>query len=149
MAKYDEWLTDDGLLLIAAWARNGLTMDQIAENMGIVKSTLYKWKGEHSELSNALKVTRELADIEVENALYKRALGYSYTETTTTDGPKGRTETVVEKRMAPDVTAQIFWLKNRKPYEWRDRKNEIEADESGETGVVAIAPVKEDGGGDA
>lgn len=144
VAKYEEWLTDDGLLLIAAWARNGLTNQQIADNIGIAECTLYDWKSKHPQISEALKITKELADIEVENALYKRAVGYDYTETTVVDGPKGRTETVTQKRMAPDVTAQIFWLKNRKPFEWRDRKNEIEADESGETGVIALGEVKGD-----
>ena len=145
MAKYEEWLTEDGLLLIAAWARNGLTLEQIAGNMGIARQTLNEWRKAYDSISNALKLTRELADIEVENALYKRALGYKYIETTTETGDKGAKVTVVEKRMAPDVTAQIFWLKNRKPFEWRDRKNEIEADESGETGVVALASVTDEG----
>lgn len=146
MAKYEEWLTDDGLLLIAAWARDGLTLEQMANNCGVADSTFREWKGRFPALAAALKVTRELADIEVENALYKRAVGYDYTETTVVDGPKGRTETITHKRMAPDVVAQIFWLKNRKPAVWRDRKNEAEADESGETGVVALAEVKAEGG---
>ena len=145
MAKYEEWLTEDGLLLIAAWARNGLTLEQIAGNMGIARETLRQWRKDHAAISAALKITKELADIEVENALYKRALGYKYIETTTETGDKGTKVTVVEKRMAPDVTAQIFWLKNRKPFEWRDRKNEVEADESGETGV-ALMPDASKGG---
>ena len=144
MAKYEEWLTEDGLLLIAAWARNGLTLEQIAGNMGITRETLRQWRKDHAAISAALKITKELADIEVENALYKRAVGYDYEEETVEDGPKGVKVTHTKKRMAPDVTAQIFWLKNRKPFEWRDRKNEIEADDSGETGVVALTPVKEE-----
>ena len=145
MAKYEEWLTEDGLLLIAAWARNGLTLEQIAGNMGIARQTLNEWRKAHDSISNALKLTRELADIEVENALYKRAVGYDYEEETVEDGPKGTKVTHTKKRMAPDVTAQIFWLKNRKPFEWRDRKNEIEADESGETGG-ALMPDASKGG---
>ena len=145
MAKYEEWLTEDGLLLIAAWARNGLTLEQIANNCGVADSTFREWKSRYPAIAAALKISKELADIEVENALYKRATGYDYTETAIVDGPKGRTETVTHKRMAPDVTAQIFWLKNRKPYEWRDRKNEIEADDSAETGVVALADVSNEG----
>ena len=145
VAKYEEWLTDDGLLLISAWARDGLTMEQISKNMDISPTTLYDWRNKQSKIADALKRSRELADIEVENALYKRAIGYDYEEETVEDGPKGKKIIHTKKCVAPDVTAQIFWLKNRKPAVWRDRKNEVEADESGETGAIEIAAVKSDG----
>ena len=120
--KYHRWIEPDGLLLISGWARDGLTDDQIAKNMGISIATLYDWKLKFPDISEALKKSKELADREVENALYKRAIGYEYTETKTVISDKDgvKTETVV-KQVAPDVTAQIFWLKNRKRDQWRDK----------------------------
>ena len=107
-------------MLLEAWARNGLTDEQIAENMGISCSTLYDWKNKYSDISESLKKGKEVVDVLVENALFKRALGYEYKEVTKEDGV---TTKVVTKHMPPDTTAQIFWLKNRRPDLWRDRKN--------------------------
>ena len=114
--------------MIEGWARDGLTDEQIAANMGISRSTLSEWKKKHSDISDTLKRGKEVVDRQVENALLKRALGYRYKETTkelVTDKDTGHSELVitkvVEKEVIPDTTAQIFWLKNRKPSMWRDR----------------------------
>ena len=107
-------------MLLEAWARNGLTDEQIAEKMGIRSSTFYDWKNKYSEISEALKRGKEVVDTLVENALLKRALGYEYKEVTREVGVITK---VVTKHMPPDTTAQIFWLKNRRPDLWRDRKN--------------------------
>lgn len=122
--KYQEWLEEDNLLRLEAWARDGLTDEQIASNMGITARTLYDWKKKHLPISQTLKKGKEVADIMVENALFKRAIGYEYTETTNEyeDGNLVRTKEIVKKER-PDVTAQIFWLKNRKPEQWRDKQN--------------------------
>ena len=117
--KYQKWLEPDGLLRLEGWARDGLTDEQIAHNMGIHVSTLYEWKKKYSELSDALKNGKEVVDILVENALLKRALGYKYDEVTKENGQITK---VVTKEVVPDTTAQIFWLKNRKPDEWRDKQ---------------------------
>lgn len=95
--KYKEWLEPDGLLLISAWARDGLTDEQIADNMGVSRSTLNEWKKKYPDISDTLKRGKEVVDIEVENALYRAAL----------DG---------------NITAIIFWLKNRQPQKWRDKQ---------------------------
>lgn len=118
MAKIDEWLERDKLILLEGWSRDGLTYEQIAKNMGIDVTTLRKWRKKNPPISTALKKGREVVDYEVENALYKRALGYIYEEKTFEDGVLKK---VVVKEVAPDTTAQIYWLKNRKPKEWRDR----------------------------
>ena len=76
MAKYDDWLTEDGLLKIQGWAMDGLTDEQIAHNMGIRRSTLYEWRKKFAAISDTLKKSKEVADRYVENALYKRAVGY-------------------------------------------------------------------------
>lgn len=116
--KYHEWLSEDGLIKIQGWARDGLIDEQIAHNMGITTKTLYEWKNKYGEISEALKKGKEVIDRQVENALLKRALGYTYDETTYEDGVETKR---VTKEVAPDTTAQIFWLKNRKPTEWRDK----------------------------
>jgi hypothetical protein len=117
--KYLDWITEEGLLKIEGWARDGLTDDQIAHNIGIATSTLYHWKNKYLEISESLKRGKEVIDRQVENALLKRALGYQYDEVTYEFGEETKR---VTKEVHPDTTAQIFWLKNRKPNEWRDKK---------------------------
>lgn len=128
--KYEYWLTAEGLLQLGGWARNGLTDEQIAHNIGITRKTLAEWKNKYSDISDTLKINKEIVDTQVENALLKRALGYSFTETTKErklNDTIGKYEMVttkeVVKEVTPDTTAQIFWLKNRKPEEWRDKKD--------------------------
>ena len=120
--KYIDWLTPDGLLMIEGWARDGLTEAQIAHNIGISHQTLCTWKDRFKEILEALKRGKAPVDIEVENALLKRALGYSYDEIKTVMKDGGEVErTITRKTVPPDTTAQIFWLKNRKPAQWRDK----------------------------
>ena len=130
MAKYEAWLTEEGRLMIQGWARNGLTDEQIAGNMGISRSTLNEWKGRFPAISDALKKGKEVADIQVENALFKRACGYDYEEERLQpifDPETGetvlRSAGIIRKHQPPDTTAAIFWLKNRRPNQWRDGKN--------------------------
>jgi hypothetical protein len=121
-SKWDE--VKDKLLLVEAWCRDGLIEEQIAKNLGIGLTTLKEYKNKYPAFLSAIKKGKEVADIEVENALNKRALGYSYVEVktvTNTDGKVSTTE--ITKEVAADPTAMIFWLKNRKPKEWRDRKD--------------------------
>ena len=121
------------LVLVEAWARDGLTDCQIAKNLGISESTLNKYKLDHSEFLESLKKGKEVVDVEVENALLKRALGYEYTETKVEESEKDGTKTVVTKKfIPPDTTAQIFWLKNRKPIQWRDKQPEQRASDDEE-----------------
>lgn len=124
--KYEEWLTDDGLTRLTGWARDGLTNIQIAQNMGIAERTFTEWIARFPAICAALKKGKEPVDIQVENALLRRALGYDYEETVTEieDLGGGKTKKHVRKvtrHVAPDTTAQIFWLKNRKPKQWRDK----------------------------
>ncbi|MBS5927024.1 MAG: transposase [Clostridium sp.] len=128
-SKYES-IVKPKLIVIEGWARNGLTIEQIAKNLGISKVTFYKYMNEHVELSEHLKKGKEVVDIEVENALLKRALGYKYEEVTKellknkkTGKEELRVTKVVTKEVQPDTTAQIFWLKNRRPEDWRDKKD--------------------------
>ena len=127
--KYQEWLQGDNLILLQGWARDGLSDEQIAHNMGIAPKTLWEWKAKYSEISNALKKTKEVVDKEVENALYKSAMGYDYEEITEQrryNKATGKYEMVVverkKKHQPPNTASIIFWLKNRKPEIWRDKQ---------------------------
>ena len=110
MAKINEWLEKDKLILLEGWSRDGLTNEQIANNIGINVKTLYDWKNKESDICNALKKGREIVDFEVENALLKSAL----------EG---------------NVTAQIFWLKNRKKEQWREK---VEIEKTGTVQKISI-----------
>lgn len=121
--KYEYWLTPEGLLKLEAWARDGLIDEQIAEKADVTPSTLYEWKKKYSEISEALKKGKEVIDVQVENALLKRALGYTYEEKKVETGDDGRKITRTIKEVVPDTTAQIFWLKNRRPDRWRDKQD--------------------------
>ena len=92
-----------------------------------------------SDISEALKKGKEVVDRQVENALLKRALGYTYAEITYEDGEE--TKRVI-KEVVPDTTAQIFWLKNRKPEVWRD-KREITTDDNDQV-MVFIEAMRND-----
>ena len=150
MAKYKDWLTEDGLLLLRKWARNGLTDEEIAENMGVAYSTLKEWKKKYPDISAAIKKTKDIYDSEVEEALEKAALGYYVYEETWKNKWNAKIkefELVLDQRkkvwVKPDTTAQIFWLKNRDKLRWRDRQ-EVQMDiEENETGVIALPAIME------
>lgn len=139
MAKSKWEDVKDKLTLVEGWARDGLTNEQIADNLGIGKTTFYRMIKEHSELLEHLKKGKEVIDYEVENALLKRALGYKYEEKTyesiynkELDMYTEKLTKRVTKQVVPDTTALIFWLKNRKPKQWRD-KVDIEGESNKET----------------
>lgn len=110
---------------IEAWARDGLTDEQIAKNLGVAYSTFRKYKDEYPAFSSALKKGKEVVDIEVENALLKRALGYEYEEVKTlieeVDGKRKKKIEKTVKHVPADVSAAIFWLRNRKGFVWSNR----------------------------
>ncbi|CAM4098562.1 transposase [Paenibacillus alkaliterrae] len=137
VGKYDTHVKPK-LLLIEAWARDGLTDEDIAKNLDVGVSTFHAYKKDHPELVESLKGSKDEADIKVENALYKRALGFEYDEVTQEplfnpvtgdpilgdDGEQKIAVTkIVRKMVNPDTTAQIFWLKNRRPAAWRDKQD--------------------------
>lgn len=120
--KMDKWLTESNLNLLKGWAGRGLTDEQIAHNMGIHVSTLYVYKNKSKEIDNALKKSKEVVDFEVENALFKRAMGYTIQieeEKLDKDGCVHKLKRDVH--IPPDTLAQIFWLKNRQRDQWREK----------------------------
>ena len=135
-AKYQEWLTPDGLLRINAWARDGLDMEQIATKCGVSRETFRRWIKTMPDIAFAVSRGKEPFDIDVENALHNRALGYTVQLRKTFKvrrikyNDKGMkveeyeelVQGVDEMHIPADTTAQIFWLKNRKPDEWREKR---------------------------
>ncbi|SEN80258.1 hypothetical protein SAMN04487895_10329 [Paenibacillus sophorae] len=107
------------MALLEGWARDGLTDELIAEKVGIGARTLYEWKVRYPQILQALKKGKEVVDRQVESALLRRALGYFYDEVTREGGVEVKR---VTKEVQPDVTAAIFWLKNRCPDKWRDKQ---------------------------
>ncbi len=149
--KYQKWLEPESLILLEGWARDGLTDEQIAHNMGINRRTLVDWKNKYPPISHTLKKGKEVVDTEVENALLQKALGI----TKTVQKPIKLKEVLYDngKRISekehiayaeeevfipPDTTAQIFWLKNRRPDKWRDKINDVDGQENTQTPQVNI-----------
>lgn len=116
----------------------GATDREAAEFFDVSESTLYLWKHTSEEFSEALKVGKETADQRVEQSLYRRALGYSHdaVKIMTVDGQVEAVPFV--EQYAPDTTAAIFWLKNRRPDKWRDVKAQELSGPDGEKLTINI-----------
>ena len=153
--KYQKWLEPEGLTLLTGWARNGLTDEQIAHNIGINKTTLYDWIKKYPDISNSLKKGKEVVDIEVENALLKKAIGYNaevnktfkikevYYDKKNRRCEKEKLVTAVDEVHIPaDTIAQIFWLKNRRPDKWRDKVQEDNSNASDSVININISPAE-------
>lgn len=108
--RYAEWLEGDKLILLQGWARDGLTHDQIAHNIGISRETLRIWCKNHPAIVAAIKKGKEVVDYAVENALLKKAL-------------------------SGDTTAQIFWLCNRRRDRWHRNPQEVGAEQQEDDGL--------------
>lgn len=126
MTKTAQIAEEDNLIRIAAYARNGLSEEQICKNLGVAFSTFRRAKKDPRygpAICEALRRGKEVVDFEVENMLHKRAMGYSYDEVKEEyEGGILVKRTVIKRMVPPDTTAQIFWLKNRKQEDWRDRR---------------------------
>lgn len=115
----------DHVVTARALAKLGATNIEMAEAFGVSLSTLNLWKAQHKEFSDAIKVGKTVADERVIDSLYNRAMGYSHPDTDIRVVDGAIIETPLIKHYPPDTTAAIFWLKNRRPDEWRD-KQEVE-----------------------
>ena len=109
--KYKKWLEPESLILIEGWARDGFTDEQIAQKMEIGYSTLQTWKSKYQDIQDSLKKGKEVVDYQVENALLSSAL-------------EGNT------------TAQIIWLKNRRPDKWRDKVDNKSVEERKDNNLI-------------
>ncbi len=157
--KAKGWLGSEGLILIEGWAREGFSEDEIAAKCGVTPEVFRKWKSRNPELQAALCFGREATDFLAERALYKRVLGYDYTEETWELKPNKETGTSElqltkkqQKHQQPDVSAISLWLKKRKRQTWGDGDTTDETS-SAATGIGLLPKVLTDndndtGGGD-
>ena len=147
LSKWPE--IEEKMPLIESWTRDGLIEKDICHNLGISVQTLNVYKHKYPELRESLKKNKEIIDITVVNALYKRTQGYRYDEVTTERVPIYEDGTItgyemqetkrVTKEVLPDPTSMIFWLKNRCRDAWRDKR---EVENTMEVRVPMIDEVK-------
>lgn len=155
--KYQQWLEPENLLRITNWAANGCTIAEMAKNMGIGERTLYEWIDKHPQISQAIKEGLAMSCQAIENALFKRAVGYEVEDVDTMQEFKGelrdgkpvngsitKRETRKRRQVPPDVAAQIFYLKNRASDRYADRRVVENADVA-PTIVLGIEPRRADG----
>lgn len=155
--RWQEWAqNEDNIAVLTAWARAGLTDEQIAKSIGISRSTLSDWKKKHESIRIALSTGKEFADRMVENSLYKMTQGYTVkikkafkvkkVEYDNTGKKKSEKEELAyaeeTEYVNPDIRAIMFWLKNRKPEIWREKIIEKDDGDSVGTGVVVLTPTQ-------
>lgn len=117
-SKAAKWLTEEGLLLIGGWARDGYTDEQIAGKMGVAPSTLYDYMRKYPQIQETIKYNKDIVDYEVEQVL-------------------------LQKVLSGDMTAIIFWLSNRKRSKWRRNPDNAPTDTEKDTqGVIVLPEVK-------
>ena len=152
--KWQLWTEPDQLERITNWAANGLTNAEMAASMGIHRDTLRVWIASHPAISDAIKKGRLLACEVVENALFRRATGMTLTETVTTEefdgaivdgkpanGSIRKQERTTTRQVPPDTGAIIFYLKNRMPDKYADRR-ETKVDVSAPTIALGVDPAR-------
>lgn len=129
--KFENWITEDGLLLLKGWARDGLTDEEIAKKMGINVATLYRWKDKYCNICEALKNGREPVNVILEDTAFERATQWKTVKETTKelkfDRESGETRLMVtkevEKKVPPDSTLLIFLMKNRMKDKYGDKQH--------------------------
>lgn len=135
---------DESLAVQAAkLCQLGATDDELADFFGVHRATIYRWKHEHQKFCDAVKSGKDVADERVERSLYQKATGYEVTEEQAVklkvDQYKEEVEVVeVRKHIPSDTTAAIFWLKNRRRTEWRDK---VETEHSGAVTINKVERV--------
>ena len=112
MGMAEIWLTEERLTLLEGWARDGLSRERIAGQMGISIRTFYKWQKKYPQIADAVRKGRETVDYQVEQALLDKALG-------------------------GDLKAQMYWLNNRRGDKWQEHPGE-KADENAEPVTVIV-----------
>lgn len=122
--KKEVWLTDEGQLYLESWASDGLSNKDLAERMNIGETTLYRWINEDTtgSIKSAIMRGREKANMQVENMLYKCAMGYEYEEEALT---KDGDIVSITRYQPPSIEAQKFILTNRRKDKWKS-KQEVE-----------------------
>lgn len=139
------WLSDDGLTLIAGWRRNGVPLKEIAtKNIGVSMTAFWGWYRQSDALRRACANSKDIADYTVEDALYRRAVGYNYEEKIfeLVEG-EVRLTRILEKHLPPDTKAIMHYLFNRKPEVWRAVQEPLDATQYTETIKNILVAMKE------
>lgn len=142
-SKVDEWLKPEGLELLSCWARD-YTLSDICKKIGISTTTFLVWRQKYPEIEEAVRNGKEIVDYRVENALLKVALGYTTTDVKTIISPPdkdGNRKIRVEKterEVAPNPTAIMCWLNNRKPENWKRNRDLLHTEDKDNKIVVNI-----------
>jgi hypothetical protein len=111
------------VIKVLEMAERGATDVEIADSFDVSVRTLYRWKAEHEDFRQALKIAKDVADERVERSLYQRALGFEHDTVKIFCNKDGEvTQVKYREKVAPDTVACIFWLKNRKRKEWQDKQ---------------------------
>lgn len=98
----------------------GATDIDLADFFEVSDRTIYRWAAEFPDFCQALKAGKDVADERVERSLYHKAVGYTFDSEKVFQHQGVIVRTKTREHVAPDTTAAIFWLKNRKSAEWRD-----------------------------
>ena len=139
------WLSEDGLMLIKGWRRSGVTLKDIAtQNIGISMTAFWGWYKQSEDLRKACADGKDVANYTVEDALYRRAVGYDYEERVyeLVEGEVILTK-IMSKHLPPDTKAIMQWLFNRKPEVWRAIQEPLEATQYTETIKSILVAMKE------
>lgn len=140
------WLSENGLKLIAGWRRNGMSVTRIVdEYIGVGRTAFFNhWLKESDDLKKALETAKEVADLSVEEALYRRAIGYYYWEEVweLVEGEVILTKKY-KKHLPPDVKAILHWLWSRMPNQWRAVQEPLEKTQYVETIQNILVAMKE------
>lgn len=122
----------------------GATDIEIADFFEVDVRTIYRWKADHDGFCQSLKAGKEIADERVERSLYQRAVGYTFESEKIVTVPRGNNmgseveRVPIREHVAPDTTAQIFWLKNRRGDEWREKQDVNLGGQSGNPVITQV-----------
>lgn len=116
--KYEERMNEQ----VEKLCRLGATDKELADFFEVEESTINNWKLEHPEFLESIKNGKVQADANVADRLYQRAMGYEHEEDVIFNDKGNPMVVPTTKHYPPDPTSMIFWLKNRRPKDWRDRQ---------------------------
>lgn len=136
-ARYSKRMCDQAQRL----AKLGATDEEIAEFLKVNIRQFYRYRNAYPEFAAALAVGKDEADNRVERRLYERCLGFEVKreKVFVHDGEVIRT--TIKEEVLPDTTAMIFWLKNRRPDEWRETRHLVGGNSGNTTNVQVSARV--------
>ena len=139
------WMSHEGCALIAGWRRQGTSLNKIAtEYIGVSKRTFWNWYGESDDIKKAAATGKDIANMQVEEALLKRCLGYD-AEDLTHELVEGELRLIrrYTHHVPPDVKACLSWLFNRMPDRWRAQQEPLESTEYQKTIKEILVAMKE------